>query len=196
MHIIIITDIFGLTTDIDLLSASLSTELTRVTVIDPYDGYKQTFINEQAAYDTFMTQCGHERYSSAVSSAIALSEDEVVLLGFSAGASAAWKAIDQHSNPLIKHCIGFYPSQIRNHLDVIPCCPVTLVFPCEERHFEVDDVIAALSSVKQVNCIKTSFYHGFMNSLSDNYSLIGATFFNDKMNDSSKLDSVEIFNRI
>ncbi|KXO12992.1 dienelactone hydrolase-like enzyme [Moritella sp. JT01] len=181
MQIIIITDIFGLTTDIELLAASLSIELASVTVIDPYEGYKQTFINEQAAYDTFMTQCGHERYITAVSSAIELSEGEVVLLGFSAGASAAWKAIDRHSNPLIKHCIGFYPSQIRNHLDVIPCCPVTLVFPCEEKHFEVDNILSALAPLKQVHCIKTNFYHGFMNSLSENYSLSGATFFNDKI---------------
>ena len=192
MHIIIITDIFGLTKDTDLLAASLSTEQARVTVIDPYEGNKQQFVNEHAAYDTFMTRCGHERYISAVASAIELSEGEVVLLGFSAGASAAWKAIDQLSNPLIKHYIGFYPSQIRNHLDVIPCCPVTLIFPCEERHFEVDDVIAALSSLKQVNCIKTSFYHGFMNSLSDNFSLTAATFFNDKMGDGSNLDNVNV----
>jgi len=194
MQIIIMTDIFGLTTDIDLLAVSLSTELTRVTVIDPYDGHKQTFINEQAAYDTFMTQCGHERYISAVASAIALSEDEVVLLGFSAGASAAWKAIDRHSNPLIKHCIGFYPSQIRNHLDVIPCCPVTLVFPCEEKHFEVDNILSALASLKQVHCIKTSFYHGFMNSLSENYSLSAATFFTDKIRNKIKLDNIGILN--
>ncbi|SQD78115.1 dienelactone hydrolase family protein [Moritella yayanosii] len=193
MHIIIITDIFGLTKDTDLLAASLSTEQTRVTVIDPYEGNKQQFVNEHAAYDAFITQCGHERYISAVASAIELSESEVVLLGFSAGASAAWKAIDRHSNPLIKHYIGFYPSQIRNHLDVIPCCPVTLVFPCQERHFEVDDVIEALSSVKQVNCIKTSFYHGFMNSFSENYSLSGARFFNEKMGDGNELDRVDLF---
>ncbi|QUM90087.1 dienelactone hydrolase family protein [Moritella sp. 36] len=194
MQIIIMTDIFGLTTDIDLLAVSLSTELTRVTVIDPYDGHKQTFINEQAAYDAFMTLCGHEQYISAVASAIALSEDEVVLLGFSAGASAAWKAIDRHSNPLIKHCIGFYPSQIRNHLDVIPCCPVTLVFPCEEKHFEVDNILSALASLKQVHCIKTSFYHGFMNSLSENYSLSAATFFTDKIRNKIKLDNIGILN--
>ncbi|SGY87425.1 dienelactone hydrolase family protein [Moritella viscosa] len=193
MQIIIITDIFGQTTDIDSLAVSLSTDLTRVTVIDPYEGYKQTFINEQAAYDTFMTQCGHERYRSAVSSAIELSEGEVVLLGFSAGASAAWKAIGRHSNPLIKHCIGFYPSQIRNHLDVIPCCPVTLVFPCEEKHFEVDNILSVLASLKQVHCIKTSFQHGFMNSLSENYSLSAATFFTDKIRNKIKLDNMEIF---
>jgi len=192
MHIIIITDIFGLTKDIDLLAASFSTEQTGVTVIDPYNGHKQTFINEQAAYDTFMTLCGHERYLSAVTSVIESSNDEVVLLGFSAGASAAWKAIDRQAKPLIKHCIGFYPSQIRNHLAVIPCCPVTLVFPCEEKHFEVDDVIAALSPLKQVNYIKTKYNHGFMNSLSANYSLIGATLFNDKMRDGSKLDNVNV----
>jgi len=194
MHIIIITDIFGLTKDIDLLAASFSTELARVTVIDPYEGHKQTFINEQVAYDTFITQCGHERYISAVTAVIKLSNDEVVLLGFSAGASAAWKVIDQHSNPLIKHCIGFYPSQIRNHLDVIPCCPVTLVFPCEEKHFEVDNILSALAQLKQVYCIKTTFYHGFMNSLSDNFSLSAATFFNERMSDGSKLNNVGIFN--
>jgi len=192
MHIIIITDIFGLTKDIDLLATSLSAEQVRVTVIDPYDGHKQTFIHEQAAYDTFITQYGHESYISAVKVAIESTNDEVVLLGFSAGASAAWKAIDRQANPLIKHCIGFYPSQIRNHLDVMPCCPVTLVFPCEEKHFEIDDVIAALSPLKQVNYIKTKYNHGFMNSLSANYSLIGATLFNNKISDGSKLANVNV----
>jgi dienelactone hydrolase len=193
MQIIIITDIFGLTTDIDLLAVSLSTELTRVTIIDPYEGHKKAFINEQVAYDTFITLCGHERYISAVKSEIKSSNDEVVLLGFSAGASAAWKAIDRDSNSLIKHCIGFYPSQIRNHQDVIPYCPVTLVFPCEEKHFEVDNILSALAPLTQVNGIKTSFYHGFMNSLSENYSLSAATLFNDKIRNKIKSGNMDIF---
>lgn len=192
MHIIITTDIFGLTTDVDSLAASLSTALVSVTVIDPYEGCKQAFTNEQAAYDTFIARCGHVRYISAIVSAIESSNEEVILIGFSAGASASWKAIDQSLNPLIKHCIGFYPSQIRNHLDVIPCCPVTLVFPCEEKHFDVDSIISGLSALTQVHCIKTSYYHGFMNSLSENYASAAATFFNDKMTNSHELHNVNL----
>ena len=120
MSAIIITDIFGVTEAIFSLERSLSEKTVNVTVVDPYDGEVKAFSNEQDAYDAFVSQCGHSAYISYVKTAIELAKENVVLLGFSAGASAAWKAIDYRYQNSVVHFVGFYPSQIRNHLDVVP----------------------------------------------------------------------------
>ena len=196
MRVIIITDIFGLTEAVNTLENSLSEKMVYVTVVDPYDGEVKGFLNEQDAYDAFISQCGHSTYISHVKTAIELAEENVVLLGFSAGAAAAWKAIDDSYQKLVEHFVGFYPSQIRSHLDVVPGCPVTLVFPCKEEHFDICKVIDSLSALEMVFCFKTELYHGFMNPLSWNYSSSAAAVFNKAINQASKLADVATFRRL
>jgi hypothetical protein len=64
-------------------------------VVDPCDGDVNGFLTEEDAYDEFQRQCGHDTFITHVKTSIALDEKEdFVLLGFSSGDLAAWKAAD------------------------------------------------------------------------------------------------------
>lgn len=165
MNIIIIPEIYGKTAALEDLANSLD-----ATIIDPYQGTAKSFVDEAQAYQCFIDECGHQAYTALVKSAIESIEGQVIVLGFSAGASAAWKATECFDDDKITHVIGFYPSQIRHHLDVKPACPVTMIFPQCESHFDVDQVIQSVSESAAVECVKTAFKHGFMNPLSTNYN--------------------------
>lgn len=183
MQIFIITDIFGITPAITRYARQLVDIACAVDIIDPYNGHQHNFFDEQIAYQHFNQNCAFEGYCTKIKTAVdaklanSNSEDNIII-GFSVGAAAAWKAIADFAPKTyvtgvtghsISHLIGFYPGQIRYHLDVQPVCPVTLIFPCSEQHFALDNVISLLSEKARVNCIKTPYFHGFMNPLSANY---------------------------
>jgi len=188
-NVIILTDIYGITEALTCLKKSLTSDKVKVAVLDPYAGVIQHFADEALAYRAFSKECGHEAYVALALNAIEAARGKVILLGFSAGASAAWKAIDGLDHRLT-HFIGFYPSQIRNHLEVKPLCPVTLVFPRQEVHFNVASIIATVSVSEQVCCIKTVYCHGFMNPLSTNFNNEAAIFFNQYIHQIHQLEDI------
>jgi len=187
--VIIVTDIYGVTDALNTLKEALCTDAVNVIVLDPYGGLVKNFADEKMAYQAFTQECGHQQYVTRVLDTLKELRGKAVVIGFSAGASAAWKAVDQlESN--VRHVIGFYPSQIRNHLDVQPICPVTLVFPSFEQHFDVESCIAQVAKLEQVQCIKSEYLHGFMNPLSVNFNAQGSSFFNRYLSDVSLLKDV------
>ena len=183
MLILIITDIFGLTQEVK----SFAKELVKQSgdsfkIIDPYNTIEQSFCDDDEAYQAFTKACGHQNYSQKVRQAIKQLSNETIVIGFSAGASAMWHSTDNNvtsttSHQYIKHFIGFYPSQIRNQLDVTPYCDVTLLFPKSEPHFNLDKTLRALSIKNNVFYRKSIYDHGFLNPLSRNYSHTAATYF-------------------
>lgn len=126
-----------------------------------------------------------------LTSKIEAADGPSVVVGFSAGASAAWKSLGMLNNTNTVHFIGFYPSQIRYHLDVCPQFPVSLIFPAFESHFEIDEVIKSLSTKPKVYTLKTDFNHGFMNPLSSEYSANVACYYFDILYQASLLMNVE-----
>lgn len=178
INIIIVTDIFGINQHINTLVKTLSHHLSKaIKIIDPYNGSKQYFNDDEKAYQAFINHCGHQQYADKVSEALKQLAADTIVIGFSAGASAAWENTQEKNYKYLKHMIGFYPSQIRNQLDVVPSCEVTLIFPNKEPHFNLEQIIYTLSKNKNVQCIKTIYQHGFMNPSSKNYSAIAAQFF-------------------
>ena len=150
---------------------------------------------EKQAYNKFIHLCGHEKYAQKINKAIDEANqsntiDEIILLGFSVGASAIWKAIGTdtfiktkagcsiETQNKIKHFVGFYSSQIRNNLELDPSCPTTLIFPKQEDHFDIDIVIENIIDKKMVTVFKVKALHGFMNPISKNYCKINAEAFN------------------
>jgi len=187
MLILIITDIFGLNQYVKSFAKQLvgQTE-ANLKIVDPYNGIEQNFNGEGEAYKTFINNCGHQNYSEKVTQAIQKLSGDTIVIAFSAGASATWKSMDANNSinktnkikyQYISNFIGFYPSQIRNQLDVVPCCPVTLVFPKTEPHFDIEQTIKSLSLIDNVRCFKTSYQHGFMNPLSKNYTPTAESYF-------------------
>lgn len=204
MHIIITTEIYGLTKYIKQLANKLVAIDTTVQILDPYLGMNKHFDNEAQAYQAFIDECGHANYTLLIKAEIDAIDDDIVVVGFSAGASSVYKALNsaknrakaETANSKIKHFIGFYPSQIRYHLDVMPTCPVTLILPCVEKHFDLEQVVDCLSTIPVVRCIQTAFYHGFMNPLSANYDHKAAQRLTDLLTQKSLLLDIAGFRHL
>jgi len=188
-NIIIVTDIFGLNPHINNLVQALNHQISaNIKVIEPYNGVIQSFTDDENAYQAFIKQCGHRQYAEKVNQVLKQVIGDTIIIGFSAGASAAWKNTEIANGSIgkkplshLKHVIGFYPSQIRNQLDINPCCEVTLIFPKKEPHFNLEETIQILSKSKSVSCFKTIYEHGFINPSSKNYSKIAAQYFSDSL---------------
>ncbi|WP_375056817.1 dienelactone hydrolase family protein [Zobellella sp. DQSA1] len=196
MRVLIVTDIFGITAAVLSLASSLRDKQVHVEVVEPYDGTEKSFIDDQSAYETFLANCGHDRYFRKVKNVISSSLEELVIIGFSAGASAAWRTMELDWQPKLLHFIGFYPGQIRNYLDITPKYPCTIVLPNREEHFSVSEVSSVLKEIDNVHCIHTELGHGFMNPLSYHFSNAGADAFNKVINQASKLADVATLRRL
>ncbi len=168
MSIIITTDIFGLCESTDKLALFLSKFSSKVELIDPYQGIRQNFKNEQQAYQAYIKNCGHDKYFELLTDSIKTIKPDL-LIGFSAGASAVWRATALEGNSC-KKAVCFYPSQIRNHLNIKPKISTHVIFPHKETSFDVNSISNAISDNKKVNCKITTFEHGFMNKLSGAYN--------------------------
>jgi dienelactone hydrolase len=196
MRVLIVTDIFGATAAVLSLANALMAEQVQVEVVDPYDGAEKSFSHDQSAYEAFLANCGHDSYFRKVQNSISSSLEELVIIGFSAGASAAWRNMESDWQPKILHFVGFYPGQIRHHLNITPKYPCTIVLPNREEHFNVSEVSGVLKEIDNVQCINTEFGHGFMNPSSYHYSNIGADAFNKVINQASKLADVATIRRL
>ncbi len=191
MTLIIFTDIYGVTPQWITLISSLASKNITIELVSPYTEQHSTgtlndvplysFEDEQNAYDFFISQGGHDHYQSvcqqvltSASSSQSSQAKKVVVMGFSAGASAAWRALCKQQNVAstslqCSHFIGFYPSYIRYFTHLMPSCPTTFIFPVSETHFDVKQVSDALADKPNVYCINTPNQHGFLNSLSKSY---------------------------
>lgn len=176
MQLILVTDIFGLTKPLLTLAEMAREHGYTVQLIDPYNGEHHHFNDEATAYEAFISQCGHQRYTQFVQQALNVAATPVHLVGFSSGASAVWNAADGKFYEQLQHITAFYPSQIRHNITAEPSVPATLIFPQAEAHFNVDDVIIKLRSGQQrhnIACIKTPYQHGFMNACCRSFSAEG-----------------------
>lgn len=203
MKIILVADIFGLTPALDDLRASLVNELDNVdkggavNIVDPYNGEFIPFKNENSAYRYFTEHVGLTAFSHLLQAHLTTQLEQLIhsetfvtkaplvqlpkqqpsqilLIGFSIGASAIWHIADRFSdakNQII--AIGYYGSQIRNKLNNTPNFPIHLIFPKQEPHFSVDQLMKKLSRIPRVRLTKVDYAHGFMNKLSSNYNQAG-----------------------
>ncbi|MAA96289.1 MULTISPECIES: hypothetical protein [unclassified Arsukibacterium] len=175
----IVTDIFGHCRGLEQLLQDLAemghhqTPASRlnITVIDPYQQQTQSFSDEQQAYAAYSEQCGHDNYASIVARAIQQPVD--LAIGFSAGASALWRALSTPAAANIKQAMLFYPGQIHHHLKLTPDIPASIIFGASEPHFNVDSMLQLLSQKPSVNACKTAYQHGFMNLPSAAFNAAG-----------------------
>lgn len=167
MDVIMVADIFGRTEHLEALARRVAPDGHRIRLLDPYGGLARAFADEEAAYRAFLSECGHARYARLVRDALERSAG-FVLIGFSAGAAAAWTALDGFRSP-VRHFLGYYPSRIRNNPDINLTAPTTLVFPARERHFDVGALMAVLAQHETLTCVRTEYAHGFMNPLSSGF---------------------------
>lgn len=169
MNAIIFSDVFGITPALIILKEKIGAN----SIIDPYEGEYMDFKNEAEAYSYFVNQVGLDRYVSNILNALSHIECKTTLIGFSIGASAIWRLSHNNTNDLIEQGICFYGSQIRNYTQITPSFKTHLVFPKNESHFDVCELIDKLVEKQNVDITQVEYLHGFMNSHSSNFDEVG-----------------------
>lgn len=174
LNLLIVSDIFGQCQGLRQLLQDLAAPNCTIRVLDPYQGQRQSFSDEQQAYHAYTECCGHEHYVSLVRQTLAEYTDPLaVAIGFSAGASALWRALAENSASKVLQAVLFYPGQIQPYLTLSPRAPVQVIFGACEPHLDVRKACAALSKLPGVQASSTAWQHGFMNPASKAYSEAG-----------------------
>ena len=163
-NILLVTDIFGNCSALQPLLQAITAAGDVVTIIDPYQGKLQCFADEAEAYQVYSSQCGHDAYAAFVEQALA--QPCTLALGFSAGATALWRALGASNARQITWAVLFYPGQIHQYLAVTPKLPVQVVFGHSEPHFAVAAICKELSQNPGITAEHTAYGHGFMNPAS------------------------------
>lgn len=174
-HLVIVSDIFGLCAGLNRLVQDLAaTAAVQIQLIDPYQGAAQQFADEQQAYAAYSNQCGHDIYAGQVLQALQTVQQPFELaIGFSAGASALWRALADIETSTVKQAVLFYPGQIHRHLFVTPQVPTQIIFGASEPHFAVADICAQLQQKPGVGAVAKPFAHGFMSPASQAFNATG-----------------------
>lgn len=91
------------------------------------------FLYEESdeAYNYFIQNVGFDKYTEINNLANSLKKqyNKIFLLGFSAGATIAWRCGE---NSLYSGIIACYGSRIRDYTDLNPVCPTLLLFAKED----------------------------------------------------------------
>ncbi|MEE2024829.1 dienelactone hydrolase family protein [Alkalimonas mucilaginosa] len=169
--LLIVSDIFGQCQGLRQLLQDLAVSECSIRVLDPYQGQPQSFSDEQQAYQAYTECCGHQHYASLVRQTLAEYTDPLALaIGFSAGASALWRALAKPGASKVQQAVLFYPGQIQPYLTFSTGAPVHVIFGGSEPHLDVRAACAALSQLPGVQASSTAWQHGFMNPASKTYS--------------------------
>lgn len=170
MRHLIIADVFGRTNALEKIASDISGS---VEIFDPYNSKHMNFKNEAEAYKYFISKVGIDKYAQNLGDVVQSFSKQLCLIGFSIGASAIWKISSQKKLEHISKAICFYGSQIRHNININPTFTVELIFPATENHFSISELIVNLSNRENIHITQTSFYHGFMNSHSENFNQTG-----------------------
>ncbi|MBN7773600.1 dienelactone hydrolase family protein [Clostridium aminobutyricum] len=121
----------------------------------------------EEAYRFFIDKVGFDIYREVERMAAQLKRnyEKVFIIGFSAGATIAWRCCEKAK---VEGIICHYGSRIRDYLGVQPACPVLLLF-AEKDSFDVDSTIEQLREKPDVQLHKLNARHGFMDSYSQHF---------------------------
>ncbi|GAB3537966.1 dienelactone hydrolase family protein [Noviherbaspirillum agri] len=164
MTILIASDIFGATPELHELGRHLPGE---AEIMSPYAASQANASTEEEAYASFLQCGGLDAYTQKLSSALAELRPDA-LVAFSAGASAAWRAL---STPDQSPGLGilFYGSRIRDYLSLRPTVPTKLIFAEQEKAFDVAPVVARLRAQGLDAVVMPGTRHGYMNARSPGF---------------------------
>lgn len=128
------------------------------------------YTEEKQAYTHFMEQVGFQSSAKRIrEAALALRESyaRIIAIGFSVGATSAWIANGEQG--ICDIVIGFYGSRIRDYLEIEPTSPTLLIFPEQEKSFEVKKLVTQLNSIPNVDVHVFAGEHGFADPYSKHY---------------------------
>ncbi|MGE7914906.1 dienelactone hydrolase family protein [Lysinibacillus xylanilyticus] len=167
--IFILHEIYGVNDFIKKQAATYSTASTTVECISLYsENTVFTYKQEQESYEYFINEVGFDAPLKKLSNKLleaSTNYDEVLLLGFSVGATLAWRL----STLPLQGIVCVYGSRIRQYLDVIPSCPTLVILPSHEKSFDVLELKKTLDTLPAVHTKQYNGQHGFMDYYNPNY---------------------------
>lgn len=163
MKVLIAADIFGLTPELAVQAEQVH---AGASIVSPYPE-PADFHDEDAAYTCFLGSGGIDAYTARVSDAIAAMRPDV-LVGFSVGATAAWRALSAPGSG-VRLGILFYGSRIRDYLYMRPAVPVKLTFAEQEKALQVAPLVSVLRTQGMDAVITPGTRHGYMNPRSPGF---------------------------
>lgn len=170
--ILFATDIFGETDHVQTIASDLEERGHACGIISPYSS-PAVFADEEEAYAVFMRQGGVVPYAEKIREKLVGVAGPLVCVGFSAGAAALWRALACREAECVEMAILFYGSQIRDAAELQPRCATLLVFPSEEPHFSVADLMQRLQGRPGISSTTVPWSHGYINKLSRNFDQDG-----------------------
>ncbi len=133
------------------------------------DFLRRTFSygEKKEAYAHFYSEVGLDRHTEITHLAeqLKVKYESVFLLGFSVGATLAWRCCEQTVFDGIVCCYG---SRIRDYLYLQPKCPMLLLF-AEHDSFDTGEVCRQLSGRQNMEIHVFDACHGFMDRYSECY---------------------------
>ena len=119
-----------------------------------------SYAEAQEAYRYFTMKVGFDAYQEVARLIGQLKKTyrRVFVMGFSVGATIAWRCSEV---PGCDGVIGFYGSRIRDYLELVPVCPVLLLFT-EQDSFDVPAVIRQVRRKPMVTAQLVTAAHGYM----------------------------------
>jgi dienelactone hydrolase len=136
-------------------------------LVDLNEAYN--YDQEAAAYKNFMN-VGFQDITDTVKSLLGtlkLGYRALYVVGYSVGATVAWRL---SANPgLVDAVVAYYGSRIRDYLDQVPQCPTLLLFPKEEKSFDIQTMIPRLLPIMGVEIHQYQGLHGFTDPRNRNY---------------------------
>ncbi|BCN30823.1 dienelactone hydrolase family protein [Anaeromicropila herbilytica] len=128
-----------------------------------------TYEEVEEAYNYFMKNVGFEIYQEINNLVNQLKEnyDKVFIIGFSVGATIAWRCCE---NAFCSGIVACYGSRIRDYTHLNPNCSTLLLF-AKEDSFDVHAVTRQLQDKSNLSIIEFDAEHGFMDSYSKNYNI-------------------------
>lgn len=128
------------------------------------------FAYEEAeeAYSYFINGSGFDIYSDILILIQKLKEHykKVIVLGFSIGATVAWRCCE---GPYCDGIIACYGSRIRDYLYLEPKCHTFLMF-AEQDSFDVNSVCEQLKDKSNTEIVRINAQHGFLDKYSKYYN--------------------------
>jgi dienelactone hydrolase len=165
MKIFVAADIYGTTPELQALVGQCCAE---ARILSPWDGAGCPYQCEAEAHAAFLSGGGVAAYAARLDRAIA--NQPAFIVGFSAGATAAWLYAAQPQVHPDSRGVLFYGSRIRYFRKLTPRFPLQLVFAAREAAFDPATLAAELSRPNVQTEIVPATDHGFMNPHSPAYS--------------------------
>ena len=170
--IVVLHEIYGINQHIEMVCKNFCEagyDIICPNLIDRKQAFK--YEEQEEAYQHFMNHIGFDLAFQQVKQLIIQAKTQynhVFILGYSIGATIAWLCSNEEN--ICDGILGYYGSRIRNLKNIIPKCPVLLIFPTEEKSFDVNELKDFLNKQNvNVDFHILSGHHGFSDPFSKSY---------------------------